>query len=62
MEADKRICKICKQLKNRILVGKFDDKNKKYNDETGKSWNGSTCPPCHKEQVRIKMKLTRSLK
>lgn len=62
MEVNKRICKVCKELKDRILVGKFDDKNKKYHDETGKSWNGSTCPGCHVEQVRIKMKLTRSLR
>lgn len=61
MEVNKRICKVCGELKNRILVGKFDDKNKKYHGDDGKLWNGSVCPQCHKEQVRAKMKLTRSL-
>ena len=62
IEMNKRICKTCGLIKDRILVGKFDNRNKKYHDETGKTWNGNVCPKCHIEQVRIKTKLSRSLK
>lgn len=61
IEINKRVCKICNKEKDRILVGKFDNRNKKYHDTTGKCWNGNVCPQCHIEQVRLKMKLTRSL-
>lgn len=62
MESDKRHCKKCNELKTRILVGKFDDKNKRYNDESGKAWRGSICPPCHKEDIRQRMKAMRVLR
>lgn len=60
MEINKRKCKICLELKDRILVGKFDHKNKKYQDNTGKTWNGNVCPSCHKERVKNNMKKLRS--
>jgi len=62
MEINKRVCKVCGKEKDRILVGKFNHKDKKYIDETGKSWNGSSCPGCHKELVRLKTQLKRSIK
>lgn len=62
IEINKRVCKICNKEKDHILVGKFDNRNKKYHDGTGKCWNGNVCPQCHVEQVRTKMKLSRSLK
>lgn len=62
IELSQRICKQCGLLKQRNLVGKFDNHNKKYQDENGKTWNGNLCPGCHVEQVRLKIKLTRSLK
>jgi len=61
-EQNLRKCNKCNQLKQRILTGKFDDKNKKYQDESGKTWAGSVCPPCHKERMRINMKVLRTLK
>lgn len=62
IEVNKRICKVCGIEKDRILVGKWDNRNKKYHDANGKAWNGFCCNACHKEQVRIKTKLMRSLK
>lgn len=62
MEENLRKCKDCGEIKKRILVGRFDDVNKKYHDENGKTWNGTRCPSCHVKQVRVKTKLTRSLK
>lgn len=49
-------CKVCKQVKLRILAGKWDDTNKRWNDETGSAWNGRTCPQCHKEKVAKRWK------
>ena len=46
-EVNLRKCKICGEMKQRILDGKFDDKNKRWKDETGKVWNGSICPRDH---------------
>lgn len=62
MESDQRVCKKCQQSKTRILVGKYDNKNKRYNDENGKAWRGSVCPPCHKEEIRARMQAMRVLR
>lgn len=62
MEANKRLCKICKELKTRITDGKFDEKNKRYVDENGWLWNGSKCPQCQLISVREKMKARREKK
>lgn len=62
MEKNITKCKVCLQLKERILVGKFDDKNKKYTDETNKLWNGKTCPSCVVEKSRLNMQKLRSKK
>lgn len=59
-EKNLRECKVCKLLKLRILAGKFDDRNKRYNDEYGQAWNGSTCPTCHVMKTRFKMKNLRN--
>lgn len=60
MEQNLRICKICKQMKKRIMDGKFDEKNKRWKDENGKLWSGSYCPDCNKERVKIKMRIKRN--
>lgn len=62
IEINKRVCKVCGQLKDRILVGKFDNRNKKYIDESGRSWNGNCCGECHKESIRRRMQAMRVLK
>lgn len=59
MEENLRACKVCQQLKQRILVGKFDTKNKRYHDESGKTWSGSVCPACHQERMKNNMKALR---
>lgn len=59
MESDLRQCKKCLQLKRRILVGKFDTKNKKFHDENAKTWSGNVCPECHKNRIKDNMKSLR---
>lgn len=60
MESNLRLCKVCKSLKTRIEAGKYNIKDKKYVDENGKAWNGSSCPPCALEKVRNLMRLKRN--
>lgn len=61
METDIRRCKSCGETKKRTLVGKFPDNvNKKYVDETGKLWSGSTCPSCHKTKCKVHIAIKRS--
>lgn len=62
IEENLRKCKDCGEIKPRILVGKFDHKNKRYHDGTGKAWNGSRCPSCHKEKAKLNMKVMRAIK
>ena len=56
METNLRNCKVCHLPKVRTESGKYNEKDKKYVDETGAAWNGSCCPPCHREVVRIKIR------
>lgn len=58
-EKDIRRCKVCNDLKQRILVGKFDQKNKKFLDENGLTWNGNVCGSCNRERVKNVMRKTR---
>lgn len=60
MEADKKQCKQCGQIKLRILAGRFPNlRNKKYEDEDGLLWNGHTCGRCHQEKMKLNMKSKR---
>lgn len=61
-ETNLRACKICKQLKTRTLAGKFDQRNKKYTDESGKLWCGNICPPCNCERIKLAMRIKRNVK
>lgn len=62
MEANVRICKTCKQLKNRIQDGKFQNgKDKRWRDESGTLWSGNTCPPCNNERLKNKMRAKRNV-
>ena len=56
-EKNLRKCKVCGEMKSRILDGKFDDKNKRWKDETGKLWNGNICPVDH---ARIQAELQKA--
>ena len=61
METNKRLCKVCNILKDRIETGKYpDNKNKKYVDETGKLWNGSVCSSCNVIRASANMKKIRA--
>lgn len=51
-DVDKRRCKVCNVVQNRILDGKFNQKDKRYRGDTPGYWNGSVCPSCNKERVR----------
>lgn len=59
MEQNLRICKVCKKLKERIESGKYNLKDKKYVDDTGKVWMGSTCPSCNTERLKNHMRTKR---
>lgn len=61
MESNKTICKVCNQLKDRISAGKFNEKDKKWIDESGKLWNGKVCGLCNIERVKNKMREKRKV-
>lgn len=58
-DVDKKHCKICREMKTRILSGKYDSNNKKWVDETGSAWNGRVCPKCHKNKIKSNMRKLR---
>lgn len=60
MEANKRTCKTCLVMKNRIQDGSFNYKDKRWLDETGRLWNGSLCPDCNAARMKEVMKSKRS--
>lgn len=62
MEANLRLCKKCNKLKQRIEDGKFDNRNKRWKDESGLLWNGSTCGECNKERIKLAMRIKRNVK
>lgn len=55
VEKNLKQCKVCNEIKMRVLSGKFDYKNKRYVDETGCAWNGHVCPSCHKNKTKHNM-------
>lgn len=61
LESNKRTCKVCLLLKSRISDGKFNKRDKRWIDESGKLWNGSVCPICNKQRARENMKRLRSI-
>jgi hypothetical protein len=56
METNKTICKICGQIKDRIEAGKYNAKDRKWVDESGKPWMGKVCPPCNSLRVKELMR------
>lgn len=52
LERNLSTCKICQQVKVRILQGRFPNNSAyKYLDDDGKQWMGRTCPECHREKM-----------
>lgn len=61
VESNKRLCKVCGVLKDRIETGKYPDgKNKKHVDESGRLWNGSVCASCNVARSHNNMKKLRA--
>lgn len=59
-EKNYRICKSCKKIKIRIQNGKFPNgRDKRWIDDGGKQWSGSTCPDCVKDKSKERMKAKR---
>lgn len=58
-EFNMKNCKVCLKLKKRILIGKFDQLNKKYHDEDGLTWNGHVCGICHRNRIKENMRKKR---
>lgn len=54
-ETNKKICKICNKIRNRVSAGKFPNgKDTRYTDENGKQWSGLVCPDCVKEASKVR--------
>jgi hypothetical protein len=52
-------CRACQQNKIKILQGKYPSGNKKYSNESGKLWSGSTCPECNTPRIKAAMQKSR---
>jgi hypothetical protein len=60
MEANKRLCKQCRVLVDRILDGKFGNgRDKRWVNSIGKLWNGSLCPECNIQRAKESMRKLR---
>lgn len=62
MEENIRKCKSCGEMKKRILAGKFNEKDKKWVDESQKLWNGSICPVCVVDKARARARANNAIK
>jgi hypothetical protein len=51
IESNKRKCKICEKMVDRIMAGKFPSNNKKWVDKDGKQWMGNVCPSCNRDRA-----------
>jgi ssDNA-binding Zn-finger/Zn-ribbon topoisomerase 1 len=51
-EVNIRTCKVCQLPKKRIYDGKYNFKDNRWIDETGKQWMGRTCPECNKQRAK----------
>lgn len=58
-EKNESTCKVCQQIKTKILNGSYSINNKRYIDENGKKWNGNVCHECHKAQMKVAMQKLR---
>lgn len=58
-ESDFSICRNCGGRKLRKFVGYFDERNKKYEDENGKLWNGRKCGTCASHKSKLGMRAKR---
>lgn len=55
-EIQKKQCKDCGELKDRIQFGKFGEgRNKRWIDNNGKQWMGYYCPDCNKKRALANM-------
>ena len=62
-EKNKRLCKRCSQLKERIEDGKYPNgRDKKWRDESGKLWSGNICGECNNSRSKEIMRTTRHAK
>lgn len=58
-EVQRKACKVCLVVKERIFDGMFDKKNKRWKDKEGRFWNGHTCGECQQELVKENMRKLR---
>ena len=61
-EYEYKLCKICNKIKKRLMVGRYNHKDKKWADEEGGLWNGRSCGVCNKDRVKKAMQKTRAEK
>jgi len=54
-------CKICKELKSKIMSGKYpNNKDVRWIDEDGSQWSGKVCPSCHRDRNKQNQKIKRA--
>lgn len=53
-ESNKRKCKVCGDLRDRIQDGYYPGgRNKKWRDELGQQWNGNVCGSCNVKRAFV---------
>lgn len=59
-EKQTKLCKVCGELKIRVLKGKFNKKDKRWAGISGGYWNGHTCPECHRKKCAERQRIKRA--
>ena len=61
MEINNRVCKLCKDSKQRIEDGKYPNgRDKRWKDQDNLLWNGNICGKCNQSRAKGIMKKVRS--
>lgn len=54
------LCKVCKEIKDRIFNGYYNPLDKRWVDINKDLWNGRVCPPCNAIRIMKAMKKMRT--
>lgn len=59
-EENYHICKVCLKLKKKIQDGKYNAKDKRWQDDDGLLWSGKVCGSCNRERAKEVMRKARA--
>lgn len=59
-EKQTKQCRVCGEIKIRVLKGKFNKKDKKWMGISGGYWNGHVCPECHRKKCAERQRVKRA--